>query len=98
MDIKNYQYKKNTKYNKIIFKISVINNFTNLRFYNFFVLSSDFCCIQEKIIIQFTCYITDILRKSPFKMSQEKLKNIHYFESYSKSKKALNFCFFSNAL
>ena len=38
------------KYNKIIFKISFINNFTNLKFYNFFILSSDFGCIQEKMI------------------------------------------------
>ena len=29
-------------------------------------------------------------------MSQEKLKYIHYFKSYSKFKKALNFCFFGN--
>ena len=36
------------KYNKIIFKISFINNFTNLKFYNFFVLSSEFGYIQEK--------------------------------------------------
>ena len=28
------------KYNKIIFKISFINNFTNLKFSNFFVLLS----------------------------------------------------------
>ena len=38
------------KYNKIIFEISFINNIKNLKFYNFFVLSSDFVCIQEKII------------------------------------------------
>ena len=38
------------KYNKLIFKISFINNFTNLKFYNFFVLSLDFGCIQKKII------------------------------------------------
>ena len=37
-------------YKKIIFKISFIKNFTNLKFYNFFVLSSNFGCIQEKII------------------------------------------------
>ena len=37
-------------YIKIIFKISFINNFTNLKFYNFFVQSLDFGCIQEKII------------------------------------------------
>ena len=42
------------KYNKIILKISFINNFTNLKFYNFFVLNSDFGCI------------TDILRKPHF--------------------------------
>ena len=35
---------------KIIFKISVINNFTNLQFYNFVVQSSDFGWIQEKCI------------------------------------------------
>ena len=29
-------------------------------------------------------------------MSQEKLKNIHYLKSYSKFKKASNFCFFGN--
>ena len=34
------------KWNKIIFEIS----FTNFKFYNFFVLSSDFGCIQEKMI------------------------------------------------
>ena len=33
------------KYNKIIFKISFINNFTNLKFHHFFILSSDFRCI-----------------------------------------------------
>ena len=82
------------KYNKIVFKISFINNFTILKFYNFFVLSSDFCCIQEKWL-QFTCYITEILRESHFEMSQVKLKNVHYFKCYSKFKKALNFCFFS---
>ena len=36
------------KYNKIIFKISFINNSTNLMFYNFFFLSSDFGCIKKK--------------------------------------------------
>ena len=36
-------------YNKIILKISIVNNFKNLEFYNFFVPSSDFGCIQEKI-------------------------------------------------
>ena len=44
--------------------------------------------------LQFTCYITDILRKSLFEMSQEELININYFKSYSKLKKALNFCSF----
>ena len=44
------------KYNKIIFKISFVNNFTNLKFYNFNVLSSDFGCTQEKII---TIYLLD---------------------------------------
>ena len=39
------------KYNKIISKISFINNFTNLKFYNFFALSSVFGCIQEKVIV-----------------------------------------------
>ena len=29
-------------------------------------------------------------------MSQEKLKNIHYFKSYSKFEKALNFCLLDN--
>ena len=29
-------------------------------------------------------------------MSQEKLKNIHYFVSYSKFKETWNFCFFGN--
>ena len=38
------------KYNKIIFKISFINNLANFEFYNFFVLSSDFGSIQEKMI------------------------------------------------
>ena len=38
------------KYHKIIFKISFMNNFTNLKIYNFLVLSSDFGCIQEKMI------------------------------------------------
>ena len=55
------------KYNKIIFKISFINNFTNLKFYNFFVLSSHFDRIKKKSL-QFPCYITDILRKSNFEM------------------------------
>ena len=36
--------------------------------------------------------IIKILRKSYLEMSQEKLKNIHYFKRYSKFKKALNFC------
>ena len=35
------------KYNKIIFKNFFINNFTNLKFYNFIVLSSDFGCIKK---------------------------------------------------
>ena len=38
------------KYNKMISTISFINNFTNFKFYNFSVLSSDFGCIQEKMI------------------------------------------------
>ena len=38
------------KCNKIIFKISFLNNFTNLNFYYFFVLSSDFGYIQGKMI------------------------------------------------
>ena len=38
------------KHNKIIFKISFINNLANFEFYNFFVLSSDFGSIQEKMI------------------------------------------------
>ena len=50
---------------------------------------------KEKLL-QFICYITDILRKSYFEMSQEKSKNIHYFKSYSKLKEALNLCFFDN--
>ena len=91
--IDNMKKIQNIKYNKIIFKISFIINFTNLKFYNFFVLSSDFGCIQEKMITIFTYYITVILRKSHFEMSQEKLINIHYFKSYSKFKKVLNFCF-----
>ena len=57
-----------------------MNNFTNLPFY-FFVLSLDFGCIKKKLL-QFTCYITDILRKSHFEMSQEKLKNINYFKNF----------------
>ena len=44
------------KYNTIIFKISFINNFTNLKFYNFFVLSSEFGCIQEKIVHMMKMY------------------------------------------
>ena len=73
-----------------------MNNFTNLKFYNFFVLSLDFGCAFKKKLLQFTCYITDILHESHFEMSREKLKNIHYFKSYSKFKKALNFPFFGN--
>ena len=38
------------KYNKIILNISPINNFTNLKVYKFFVLSSDFGYIEEKMI------------------------------------------------
>ena len=45
---------------------------------------------------QFTSYINKILRKPHFEISQEKLKNIHYFKSYSKFKKALNFFCFGN--
>ena len=44
------------KYNKIIFKISFINNFTNLKFYNLFVLSSDFGCIRENTIKIYMLY------------------------------------------
>ena len=60
---------------------------------NLYALSTDFGCIKKKWL-QFSCYITDILRKFHFKMSKEKLKNIHYFKSYSKFKKPLNFHFF----
>ena len=54
------------KYNKIVFKISFINNFTNLKFYNFFVLSSDFGCIQRKndynsLVTLLTLYVNLIL-------------------------------------
>ena len=66
-----------------------------MKIYNFFVLSSNFCCIQKKWL-QFTPYISDILRKSYFEMSQEKLKNVHYFETYSKFKETLEFCLFGN--
>ena len=40
------------KYNKTIYKISFINHFTNLKFYNFFVLSSDFDCIFKNFCIE----------------------------------------------
>ena len=50
IDNMNKIQKNSKKYNKIIFKISSINNFTNLKFYNFFVLNPDFGWIQEKII------------------------------------------------
>ena len=49
-----------------------------------------------KKLLQFTFNITDILRKSGFENSQENLKNIHYFKSYTKFEKALNFTFFDN--
>ena len=45
------------KSNKIIFEISSINNFTNLKFYNFFVLISDFGRIEEKII-RYNLFVT----------------------------------------
>ena len=41
-------------------------------------------------------FITDILRISHFEMSQEKLRNIHYFKSYSEFRKALKVGFFGN--
>ena len=44
-------------YNKIIFNISFINNFTNLKFYNILLLNSNFDCIRKKKLLQFTCYI-----------------------------------------
>ena len=50
-----------------------MNNITKLKLYNFFVMSSEFGYIHEKLL-QFTCYITD-LRKSHFEMSQENLKH-----------------------
>ena len=51
------------KYNKIIFNIFSINNFTNFKSYNFFVLSLDFGSIKEKII---TVYLLHS-KKSPIK-------------------------------
>ena len=36
------------KYDKIILKIFFINNFTNLKFYNFFVLTSDLTALKKK--------------------------------------------------
>ena len=75
------------KYNKTIFKISLINNFTNFMSYNFFVLSSDFVCIQEKIIAIYL-WITDIPRKSHFQgswstkiKSQAKIDNFAFKNS-----------------
>ena len=55
------------KYNKIIFKISFIDNLTNLKFYNFFVLSSDFGCIQKKnyynlLVILLKFYVNPIVK------------------------------------
>ena len=56
------------KYNKIVFIISFINNFINLKFYNFFVLSSDFGSIQKKkkyynlLVTLLTFYVNLILK------------------------------------
>ena len=68
-----------------------MKNFTNLKFCNFVVLSSNCGTIQGKMITAYL-YVSGILCKSNFKMSQVKLKYIHYSESYTKFKKSLKFC------
>ena len=70
--------------------ISQIRSFTTFSFW------AQILSAFKKKWLQFTCYITDIIRKSHFEMSQEKFKNIHYFKSYSKFKEASNFFFFGN--
>ena len=57
------------------YKTSLKNNTT-------FSFSAQILATFKKKLLQFTCYITDILRKSNFEMSQEKLKKKFYFKLF----------------
>ena len=60
------------KYNTIIFKISFINIISQIWSFTTFLFWAQMLAGFKKTLLQFTCYITDILSKFNFEMSQEK--------------------------